>query len=130
MQSSTSPAPDPPQLAVVDDAQSPLLEAEEADAFYINDPDFITKRQYRIEQIKFHILQKLNLKTAPNVSGVVESSNPSFKELKDKVDKSSDKIHYDNGYQQDMPQEFNEKKIFIPVEESEYNLLHARGYKL
>lgn len=119
MQSSTSPAPDPPQVAVVDDAQSPLLESEETEAVYINDPDFITKRQYRIEQIKYHILQKLNLKTAPNVSGVVESSNPSFKELKDKVDKSSDKKRYDNDYQQDMPQEFNEKKIFIPVEESE-----------
>ena len=82
--------------------------------------DFEAKKTIRIAQIKDNILRQLNLVTPPNVSGIVETSNPSVKEMIDEVaefNKKNDAAR-DSDIQADVPSQL--KKTFIPVEESKY----------
>ena len=83
-----------------------------------NEPNFEVKRQLRIEQIKRNILLQLNMETAPNVTGVVESTNPVVQKVINDVLESNSKMPHDPNYQEDMPDDFSYEKIFIPVEES------------
>ena len=90
----------------------------------IIDSDLLTERKdYRVEQILQNILSKLNLKTPPNVTGVVISSNPVVQEMIRNVSKSVplpvNSAHQLLNYQRDEHVDVETKKMFIPVEERE-----------
>lgn len=88
-------------------------------------PDYLVTKEIRINQIKHNILEQLNMKTAPNVTGVIESSNPIIQQMINGVHKSNSKMPHDSPYQQDMPEEINNQKILIPVEKSKYIIIMA-----
>ncbi|XP_018020242.1 growth/differentiation factor 8-like [Hyalella azteca] len=107
----TQPAvpPNAPKTETVSAAASPDIP--------IYDQEFEERKLFRIKQIQIHILQQLHLDSAPNVTGIIESSNPEIKRLKESIDESNENMTRDTSYQRDMPREFSDKKIFIPVED-------------
>ena len=77
-------------------------------------------KDMRILQVKDHILKQLNLESAPDVSGIVENSNPDLKKFIDGVLEINNRMPHEPTYiQDDMPPDLN-KRVFIPVETSEY----------
>jgi len=101
---------------IIETPQPEVVEQEEFAA------DFEAKRIIRIAQIKENILRQLNLGTPPNVSGIVETSNPSVKEMIDEVSEANKRPPQNPDYIQDAPSTL--KKTFIPVEERKFWSAH------
>ena len=83
--------------------------------------DIEAKTALRIEQVKETILRKLNLGTAPNVSGMLETSNPKVQAMIDEVNTKANEANHESpsDFVQDQPVQ---RKAFIRMEEGEHNL--------
>jgi hypothetical protein len=101
------------------DQNPPRTEMADSQAY---DIELEERKMFRIKQIQIQILQQLHLDSVPNVTGIVESSNPVIKELKERINDSNQNMTRDKNYQQDMPKKFSDKKIFIPVEDRKSNI--------